>query len=179
MLWMVTPTQNHTLPSRGYRALLYCCTVPRMRQCECLHLSFSAVVFAFPCHMLADFSCESVSSPWQIYPGGSSVIGSNRSWLHLDCVKSHDWKSRLYPWGSEAHDVVNRWPLSGRLTKSIFNSKLFRLFATCPKFLFCLPCSTLINDRGDTLNKQRLFFVCFLNSIIIFTIHWALCLCLT
>lgn len=46
------------------------------------------------------------SSPPQVYTGGGSILGADRSRLHLDRVQSHHWEPRLYPRGSEAPYVV-------------------------------------------------------------------------
>lgn len=80
--------------------LLYC------SKDEAVWVFVSFIFLCCLCHTLPGFSCKSVSSRWQIYPGGSSVVRTDRSWLHLDCVKSHHWKHRLYPWGSEVPQLV-------------------------------------------------------------------------
>lgn len=98
MLWMVTQTQNHTLPSRGSRAQLFCCTAPRMKPCECVfHLP---ILFMSLFHTLIDLSWEPVSSLWQVHTGRGAILGSDRSRLYLDCVQPHHWEPRLHPWGS-------------------------------------------------------------------------------
>lgn len=107
MLWMATQTLNHTLHSRGSRVLLYCSTAPRMKPCKYLRVLFRCVISVSLSHTaFTDFSFGSVSFVWQVYNGGGSVLGSDRSWLHLDRVQSHHWQPRLYPWGSEVPYVV-------------------------------------------------------------------------
>lgn len=100
---MATQTLNHTLLSRGSRVLLSCYIAPKMRLCECffafnlfhsvIHFQMSALIFI----TLPDLT------PQQIYFRRSSVVGPDRSRLHLDCVQSHDWKPRLHPRGIQTH----------------------------------------------------------------------------
>ena len=95
------------------------------------------MLFASLFHTLPDLSCKSVSSLWQIYPRWSSVLGSDRSRLHLDRVQSHHWKPRLYPWGRKAPDVLTgghfRWFDKTRFLRP----SCCRSFTACPVVL-CL-----------------------------------------
>lgn len=122
MLWMATQTLNHTLHSRGSRVLLYCSTAPRMKPCKCLRVLFRCAISVSLSHTaFTDFSFGSVSFVWQVYNGGGSVLGSDRSWLHLDRVQSHHWQPRLYPWGSEVPYVVTGGHfLSGLTRQAVF-----------------------------------------------------------
>lgn len=126
---MVTPTLNHTLPSRGSRAPWYCSTVPKMRLCECLALSFSFSLF---CPFAAHFEISAVNlhltpsdfSPQQLHIRGSTVLGPDRSGIHLDCVQSHDWQPGLYPWGRQTRLATERESVSLPATESVVHCSL-------------------------------------------------------